>query len=278
MTGNYTLYPFTGLPWNNITDIAVDDNGRLLVGYDQKYAGLLEDSVWTMLSSGGFNSITTYFDQRNNAWLGSLGNGLWLLDSDTMIHYGTTNSTLRGNVDNPPASYTFIIVLDMVSDGNYLYLTSYRAYNGYPIAIADLDNLNIMQEWDSIGVQNGLGDVYVVSIDLDNGVLAVATETDGIYLCHVGDNPLSDNITCQHLTRENSLLISNSVRVVRYSPEGELWAGTNFGLSRYNYGTDRFNDIILPEDISSDISELEFDARGNLWIGTNHIGFNIVNN
>jgi ligand-binding sensor domain-containing protein len=44
--------------------------------------------------------------------------------------------------------------------------------------------------------------------------------------------------------------------------------GTTFGLSRYDSGIDRFVDVTLPAEVSSNITSLEFDGRGNLWVGT----------
>ena len=44
--------------------------------------------------------------------------------------------------------------------------------------------------------------------------------------------------------------------------------GTTFGLSRYDAGIDRFVDVTLPAEVSSNITSLEFDGRGNLWVGT----------
>jgi len=64
----------------------------------------------------------------------------------------------------------------------------------------------------------------------------------------------------------DSGLISNNIRVVKFSPEGNLWVGTNFGLSRWDL--DRFADVTPPPGIGPDITALAFDGRGNLWIGS----------
>ena len=164
---------------------------------------------------------------------------------------------------------TAVVILGLVTDGRYVYGACYRAENNYPVGIGDLENLDDPSGWDSIGVANGLADVYVVDLDLFGSELTVATEGNGVYVCDVGDDPFNTSITCQRLTRENSLLISNNTRTVKYSPDGDLYVGTTTGLSRYDSGIDRFVDVNLPPEVSSSITCLAFDGRGNLWVGTN---------
>lgn len=258
-------YIYTGLLSNDISDITVNQNSVITAGFRRVSAATLVDSVWIKHNFGIAGGITKIIsDSSGNPWVATRGNGLWFINGDSLINYDENNSSLRGPITND----IYIMIYGLVTDGNYLYASSLLALNNYPIAIADLNNLDNLSGWDSIGVTNGLNENAVGDIDLYNGQLAVASDANGIYLCSVGENPLVTNITCQHFTRENSLLISNIVRVVRFSPDGILWVGTNLGLSRFDPGIDRFVEVSLPPDISSDITILEFDKRGNLWIGT----------
>ena len=267
-TGTFRRYAFTGLPGNVVTDLAVDNTGRLFGGFQIDQGAVLVDSSWVKITQGNRVSTKIVVDSLDNIWFGTEGGGLWYYAGDSVVRYNQTNTPMIGNSDNPPFSYTYIINTDLATDGRYLYATCYRAVNNYPVVIADLNNLNDRSGWDSLGVPNGLSDHYVTSIDIYNGELAVGNETDGVYVAQVGANPFQTDISFRHLLRENSALISNNVRVVRYAADGALWVGTNFGLSRYDIGIDRFVDVILPAGISSDITALEFDGRGNLWIGT----------
>jgi hypothetical protein len=201
-------------------------------------------------------------DSADNVWMGTVGNGVFMWDGDTVRQYDQTNSSLRG------IGASYVVIVGLVTDGNYLYATSYRAVNDYFIAIADLGNLDDLSGWDSIGVANGLTDGYMSDLAMYGGDLAVATERNGVFVCDVGDDPFNRDITCQQFTRENSLLISNNTRGAAYSPEGELYVGTTNGLSRYDSGIDRFVDVDLSPEVSSNVSDLAFDGRGNLWVGT----------
>lgn len=257
-------FEFGGLPDNVVADIAVDSKGTMYAGFDNRTYAQSSGSQWEDFSfSIGQDATVTMIDSLDRVWMGTWGKGVWVLDNDTLINYDENNSTLRGNSDNPPTGLGWVYTTGMDTDGRYVYLTSYRAVNDFPIAIGDMENLNSLNGWDSIGTTHGLTNHFLTSLDYDNGKVSVGTESDGVYECTVGENK-----ECRHLTRENSLLISNSVRDVAYAPNGELWVGTNFGLSRYDIGIDFFRDIKLPESISSDINALEFDSRGNLWIGT----------
>ncbi|MEW6412558.1 MAG: two-component regulator propeller domain-containing protein [Candidatus Zixiibacteriota bacterium] len=268
-TGVYLEYPYTGIPANEISDITVNRDGIVSAGFRVVSFASYIDSVWDEYGiwvRGGTTLLMT--DSSDYLWMGTIGNGLWFYDGDTLKNYDENNSTMRGNIDNPPNGQTYVIITGLVTDGNFLYASCYRALNDYPVVFCDIDDVDNPSAWDSIGVGNGLNDIYVGSLDLYNGRLAVATEGNGVYICDVGDDPSGANITCQHLTRENSLLISNSTQTLKYSPDGVLWVGTTFGLSRYDAGIDRFVDVTLPAEVSSNITSLEFDGRGNLWVGT----------
>ncbi len=271
-----TDFELGGLPHNNVSDIAVDSKGIVYGGFDVVSFAYSNGSYWTDFNfTLGQDATVTMVDSLDQIWMGTWGNGVWMYNGDSVVNYDEQNSTLLGNDDDAPNGLRWVYITGMDTDGRYVYLTSYRAENKYPIAIADIENLNSPTGWDSIGVSHGLSNTFLTSLDYDNGKVAVSTESDGIYVCSVGVNPFVDEKICWHLTRENSRLLSNSVGDIAYSPDGELWVGTNFGLSRFDLGVSDFEreifvfrDVILPDELSSDITSLEFDSRGNLWIGT----------
>jgi ligand-binding sensor domain-containing protein len=262
-SGDFLEYVYTGMPGNDVSDITVNRDGVLTAGFRRDAIARFEDSVWIehdlTLSQG---STVLISDSSGGAWMGTSGSALWYWNGDTLAHFNRDNSSLSG------MGGTYVVVLGLATDGDCLYIASYRAANGYPVSVADLSNLDDLSGWDSIGVTEGLTDVAAVNVDLYQDQLAVATESKGVFVCNVGDDPFHTEITCRQFTRENSLLISNNARIVRYSPEGVLWVGTTFGLSRYDDGIDRFVDVQLPLGISSSVRWLEFDGRGNLWVGT----------
>ncbi len=259
----YSEYPFLGMPGNDITDMAINSDAVVTAGFRNIALARLEDSVWTKYSatlSAGTTDLT--IDLFGRAWMGTAGSGLWLWTDDSLAHYNHTNSSLIG------IARTYGVVLGLATEGNYLYAGSYRADNNYPVAIGDLTNLDNLSGWDSVGIGNGLTDVFVVDVAVYGSQLAVATEQNGVFVCDIGSDPFNTNITCTNLKRENSLLISNNTRRVKYSPDGDLFVGTTNGLSWYDRGIDFFRDVELPAGVGSRITGLDFDGRGNLWVGT----------
>jgi ligand-binding sensor domain-containing protein len=254
-------YPYTGSPGNDVSDLTVNIEGVITAGFTWQKAAQYVSETWIVHD---VHSSTTeaLLDSSGNAWIATWGSGVWVIKEDTVVNYDETNSTMRGI----PEGETYVVVVGLATDGKYIYAACYYAQNGYPIAIGQLSNLDDPSGWDSLGVVDGLSNESVGSIDYNNGRLAVGTTGGGVYVCYLGDDPFNaSGRHCRHYT-EDSGLISNNIRVVKFSPEGNLWVGTNFGLSRWDL--DRFADVTTPPGIGPDITALEFDGRGNLWIGS----------
>jgi hypothetical protein len=194
------------------------------------------------------------------------------------VNIDENNTTLRGNTDNPPIGETFVVIAGLAFDSNFIYAACYRALNIFPVAIGDLSNLGSFSGWDSLGTTQGITNEFVTGLDVHGKFLAVGTEGIGVYECNLGPDPsnTSDD-NCILYTDNNSFLAANSVRTVKYSPIGELWVGTNFGLSRFDFGIERFVNVSLPAGIGADIKVLEFDTRGNVWVGSDN-GLVFLNN
>jgi ligand-binding sensor domain-containing protein len=60
---------------------------------------------------------------------------------------------------------------------------------------------------------------------------------------------------------------------VKFAPDGLLWAGTNMGLSFFDplaSQQGRFVDVPLPQNFGPDVLALDFDRRGDAWVGSNN--------
>ncbi len=268
--GTFVEFRRTGLPNNQVSDLTVNRNGVITAAFTWQPAATLIDNLWESYSFHVGERTTLLISDSNAVpWLGTRGNGLWLLGGDTAVNYDEQNSTLVGNNDDPPP-YPWIVINGLATDGRYLFAACYRAANGYPVAIADLNNIDdSVNGWDALGSADGIDHTFVVSLDYRSGFVAVGNESNGVYVCNVGNNPFDrPENSCTHYTENNSFLRSNDIRVVRFAPDGILWVGTNVGLSRYDPGIERFVDVDLPAGVDRDITDLEFDGRGNLWVGT----------
>ncbi|MEW6051268.1 MAG: hypothetical protein AB1644_09450 [Candidatus Zixiibacteriota bacterium] len=270
-TGSYVRFFASDMPGNNVTGLAVNDRGDLTALFFDKGAGTLRDGSWSVQTMSLFRATTAAVADRTGAvWAGTEGDGVYRLTDSSVTKYSNLNSTLRGVSEL--ASY--VVTRAVTRDYRHLFASCYRALNGYPVAIGLLDSLDNLASWDSLGYADGITDAFTGSIDRFGEYLAVATEANGLFRYYTGPDirDRADDVVWQH-RESNSFLRSDVVRVVRFSPFGELWAGTNFGLSRFDIDLGdggRFVNVDLPPGIGPDITALEFDDRGNLWIGAHN--------
>ncbi|HSG99476.1 MAG TPA: hypothetical protein VLB27_05475, partial [candidate division Zixibacteria bacterium] len=152
----------------------------------------------------------------------------------------------------------------------YTYFANFRASNGKPLVVVDqLDPTR----WTSIGAASGITDTFTISIDQFNGLVAIASEKTGIYRVDPGPDPFDLNdYQVTHFT-ENAAdprlrLPTDEINVIRFDRFGDLWAGSRFGLARYDAGIERFVEVVLPLTLGPEVSDLAFDPQDNLWIAT----------
>ena len=258
-SGSFDEYPFVGLPENFVTDVTVDLNGRVFALLNTESAALLDGEEWVSLSFNvGGRSTKALTDPRNGVWFGTFGLGAYRLADGAVTQYSNANTTLR------PAYSSFVVLSGIAASPTHIFMSVTDPIDGYSVAFAPLTDLDSETAWDSIGAVNGLNDNKVIGLAYNAGELAAATDANGIYVCR----PLG-NKQCTQYTRERNFLTSDVIRVVQYAPDGALWAGTNFGLSRFDIesGLPRFENVALPVGFGPDITALEIDSRGNAWIG-----------
>jgi len=266
-TGRYIRFEDTGLPDNDVIDIAVGRSGLVSVAFARKPLADLVDGQWVseVYSVGSF-ATRLIADSSGVRWAGMFGGGLWRIGDGTPKNFDTTGTTLRGN--NDPA-LNYIVISGLACDGPHLYASCYRAFDGNPIAFANIDEIESRSAWGAFGIADGITDTFIVGLDYGGGYFAAATDANGLYLYYTGPDPFdrSDD-TCHYLNRDNSFLRSDVVWAVRFAPDSSLWVGTNRGLSHFDRGIDRFVDVNLPAGTGPEITDIAFDSRGVLWVST----------
>ncbi len=269
--GSFARYEHTGLPSNDISDIAVNADGVVTAGFARTGVGQFDGASWK-LRDVTFGEYTTnvIVDSSGDFWAGTRGDGLWLITEDTVINYDEQNSTLRGNNQKPPAGLRYVFIRGLAASATRLFAACFIAVNGYPIAIGDFRDLDDVARWDSLGVADGITDVNTVALDYQNRRLAIGTEMVGVFKYYLGPDisDRSDDSVVHYREGFPDFLISDDIRVVKFSPDGALWVGTNLGLSRFDLGVEFFFDVALPAGIGPEITDLAFDGRGSVWVGS----------
>ncbi|MDH4157086.1 MAG: hypothetical protein OEW00_07415 [candidate division Zixibacteria bacterium] len=269
--GSFARYEHTGLPSNDISDIAVNADGVVTAGFTLTGVAQYDGDAWK-LRDVTFREATTnvIVDSSGNFWAGTRGEGLWLITEDTVINYDEQNSTLRGNDQKPPAGLQYVFIKGLAASATNLFASCFIAVNGYPIAVGDFRDLDDISRWDSLGAADGITDVNTVALDYQNGRLAIGTEMLGVFKYYLGPSirDRSDDSVVHYREGFPNFLISDDIRVVKFAPDGALWVGTNLGLSRYDLAVEFFFDVALPAGIGPEITGIAFDGRGSVWVGS----------
>jgi hypothetical protein len=269
-SGNaFDEYPFEGMSDNDVVDVAVAPDGTTAVLYrfDGPYEQVSDEWVhWPVdVASRG---LAMKADQDSRFYVGSFGGGMSRV-SDTVAQYKTQNSTLQeaGGIGS-----NYVVCYDVALNANYFFGVNFEPRDGTRLVIADLNNMDALSGWMALGVADGITGSQMISIDEYNGAVAIGSGLAGAYYYYYGSDPFNQSDdSLRHYTQNAAnfryRIISDVVRVVRFSPVGELWVGTNYGISRFDLGLEAFVEVALPSGFGPDITALEFDSRGNVWIG-----------
>ncbi|MCD6249418.1 MAG: hypothetical protein J7J98_03685 [candidate division Zixibacteria bacterium] len=262
-------YGYTGLPDNDVADVAVTPDGLLAVlfrtmGPYEWYSG-----EWlsrpTTISSG---ALAMQSDRYGQFYVGTFGAGMSRV-GDTVVQFTTTNSTFQ-EAGTPGSGY--VVCYDVKVTDDYFFGVNFEPRDGTRLVIADLDRMDNIDGWMALGVSDGINGEQMVSVDTYEQAVAVGSGLNGVYYYYYGADPFDpadDNLIHYYQAQSNFRyrIISDVIRVVRFSPKGELWVGTNYGISRFDPGFEMFVEVDLPSGFGPDITAIEFDGRGNVWVG-----------
>ncbi|MCB2220255.1 MAG: T9SS type A sorting domain-containing protein [Bacteroidetes bacterium] len=253
----------SGLPTNNITAIAIEENGTTWIGTDDCGLAVFDGDSWTVyntsnsgLSDNNVRSIA--IDDNGTKWIGTYGGGLAAFNGTNWTVYNTSNSGL-------PDDWITSIAID--DNG-----TKWMGTQIYGIVAFDDNN------WDVYNTSNsGLLDDYVNAIAIDeNETLWIGTGGclgAGGLASFDGSNWIVYNTS-------NSGLFYNDICSIAIDESGTKWIGTfevnilaiggifGHGLTSFdgiNWTTYDASNSGLPENFVSSVTP---DENGILWVGT----------
>jgi len=214
-----------------------------------------ENTFQTYMPKG----LDTYFaisvlfeDSKKNLWFGTYNGGLYKMDSKTK------EFTFIDIKDGLAANWVTNIIED--KSGNVWTGHWDNKYDKGGITRIDANgNLKVYDK------TNGLLDnkIYSLVCDKENNIL-IGTREHG-FCIFKGEQFIS------YTTADG--LINNQVSAITEDPDGQLWFGTNGGITVYNSENEVFihyNQI--NNHISDQIRFLRKDPDGNIWIGTSDQG------
>ncbi len=208
-------------------------------------------------------SVQTLFQDRNeNVWVGTYGNGLYLISS-------VNEKFKKYQVKQADESFVRYYGMCLDADGN-LWLGT----DGNGIFKSTPEGKQL-RHYQADGRPGSITDNAILSACRDSkNRLWFGTYQKGLFLySKAGDNFKA----YQHRYQDPVSLGANDVRVIYEDSKHRLWVGTNGGglnlfdeakdaFIRFNKGSSNIN--------SDDVRSVTEDGKGNLWVGTYGGGLN----
>ncbi|MCK4763638.1 MAG: helix-turn-helix domain-containing protein [Candidatus Aminicenantes bacterium] len=245
---------------NSLLTIFGDREGNLWIGTSGKGVNMLHDSKFRFYTAAeGLsedNIRTVYEDSRGQLWAGTNGGGLNRIFNGRVKIYTTANGLNSNFVnsvwENSPDSLVIGTGrgLNLFRDGGFSRLLP--------------------------GKTNGVAAPSIVSLYEDREkILWIGTYGAGLYFYR------EENF---YQISAGRMLANNFVISITEDKSGDIWVGTNDGLTRISKGAGTIEDLFAEKNyksysrsdgLSSDmIYDVYVDAGNVLWIGTNGGGLN----
>ncbi|WP_109607959.1 hybrid sensor histidine kinase/response regulator transcription factor [Mucilaginibacter oryzae] len=201
---------------------------------------------------------TLYIDRDKNTWLGTYGDGVYMVSNKTEKF----TRIQRKNIDKNGESLVRFYGMTIDKNGNLWFGT-----DGDGLLKTRPDG-TLIKRYKADGLAGSLTDNAILSgfTDSNNNVW-IGTYAKGLFLY----NRSSDSFTnFSHIAGVANSLGGNDVRAIYEDKRKRLWIGTNGGgLSLYEPVTRSFKNYTpANSNISSyDVRAIAEDENGNLWIG-----------
>jgi ligand-binding sensor domain-containing protein/AraC-like DNA-binding protein len=269
---------------NSVSSVLEDSSGRWWFTTDNGVSRYdPADGEWSNLHLGGSNRSRSFTsicqDDRGRVWVGSLADGLFLLDGDTG---GIVSHWTRGT--GSPLAFNFVtsVYKDLDGDvwindtveGLVCYLSAEDRFERYSrsagviemmpdgkMLLGDFSGLSLL---DKRTGHSG----WLLSGILIHDLLVI---DDMVWLCTAGAGLLEYDYTTGTITKRYTVaegLPSNYVNSI-LNKDGILWVGTESGLCRVDpvaQKVDRFASTDL-------FSSLSFNRRARLGLSSGHLAW-----
>ena len=237
--------------------------------YDGYGFTIYNHNVRDSTSLSGGHILSLHEDASGNLWVGTLINGLNMLDrsSGTFVRFGHDPKNPH-TLSNPQ-------ILCIFEDGTgVLWVGTTGGLNRF-----DRKQGRITHFMHDPKQSNSLSNDWIRAIYEDRfGTLWVGTASGGLNRLESHDGTFTRFV---HDPEDSRSLSSHEVLSFCEDRAGNFWLGTNHGLNLFDRDLERFtrflNDPSDPYSLSGNfVPAIQEDRMGNLWIGTMGGGLNIL--
>jgi ligand-binding sensor domain-containing protein len=236
----------------NISDFYIDKDNIIWILSGENEILKIKNNVVTRITSANlplpgyqYSCLCAYDD---NVWLGTYNNGIVKISNNAITEYNSNNSALPYDI------------VSSIAVNNGVLWAACHTYGVHPQYDTDYTLVKFYENnWEIYNkVNSGLPKTIINDI--------VPVEND-IYLCSSDGLIKCDGFNWDITNIENSNILSDNVRTVKLY-EGELWIGTEEGLSMIT--DDTTINIKLANTPISGVCQgpITQDLDGNIWIGS----------
>ncbi|MBL4677012.1 MAG: response regulator, partial [Mucilaginibacter sp.] len=258
-----------GLSNNIVNGIFEDDQHRIWIGTDGGGLNLFNPATGNfkhyLHKAGQAAGICGNYvlnmaqDSNHNIWVGTWGDGVTVFNPSTNSYKHLHN--IPGDLGSLSNNNAFYILHD---SKNRIWVGTYGGgLNLYNQAIGKFTHF-------VNGAPGSISSDYILTMHEDrNGIIWVGTDEGGLNRYNE-DGTFSAYTTVKVLPKGSKKFSNNTVTGIWDDADGNIWAGTNYGLNYFNPRT-LINKTFFAEDgLANDaIGAVLGDRQGYVWVSTN---------
>jgi ligand-binding sensor domain-containing protein len=249
-----------GAPGNRCLGIAAAQ-GKIWGGFGGAGLAYYENGRWNKISAVKGDVRGMAAGPLGELWVGTWGSGVYRILGDSVAHFDTANAALSGVSEGP----AYIVVTDIVSSGDAIWMADYRGVDGELVAV----NPYQTDQWQAFQFIGGSRAEQISTVAVGQGVVYAGSENNGIYAVSYSGTPFYTGDDYRWtFTSSSSGIGSDVIRRLRVDQFDTLWVGTAYGLSYQALGEIYFTNISLPEDFGPEVTAISFDGQGSLYAGS----------
>lgn len=265
---NLGLYYYNGISWfcyntgnsrlpsSDILKLCFDTNDNLWIGTYNNLVCYSSSGIWstyicTNQTGKNFNISTIYIDTNNTLWIGTRNNGLLIFKNGIFESFNYSQ----------PSIFPSNSIQDIAYANGKLW------FGVWNYGLYSFDG-HQFQSWDTLNSNLSLQNVILITPDnlgnlwLRTNKLELTSEgvINDYKLTKFDGNQFTDIVTPFPMCNCN---------VIKVNTKGIFWFGTGDGIYKWE-GTNWEHYNIDNSPLSSnDINQIDFDSKGNIWIGQN---------
>lgn len=284
---------------NVITCFYEDSNETMWIGTD-KGANILNDDIpLNYVNKEQGKDIVSIVQQNNYIWVATKFNGIYIYDSENgnlvkrmyeesdfnlsnryikslyNIHDKyiviVTNKEIK-YIDTEENTYEEVLVEDgyngelnyLYENGKYIWVATAKDF--YCTEIDDGKRVYYSEYMKELGINPGRIK-YILQDYKDENIIWLGGIDVGLIKFHK-DKGVIERYT-NDPSNKNSL-INNYINCMIFDNKGNLWIGSNIGLSKFDIKANRFTSYTTAEGLTNNfINSILISDNGNIWISTN---------